>query len=60
VSKIKNYINEAYGELKKVSWPKKEEIVGSTWIVILFVIILALVLGAIDFATLSLVRLVIR
>ena len=60
MSKIKNYINEAYGELKKVSWPKKEEIVGSTWIVILFVIILALVLGAIDFATLSLVRLVIR
>ena len=60
MGKLKNYIKESAGELKKVSWPKKDEIVTSTWIVIVFIIVISLVLGLIDFGALSLVRAVIK
>lgn len=60
LGKLKNYVKESVGELKKVSWPKKDEIVSSTWIVIIFIIVFAIVLGLIDFGAVSLVRAVIR
>jgi preprotein translocase subunit SecE len=53
-------VKESVGELKKVSWPKKDEIISSTWIVIIFIIVFAIVLGLIDFGAVSLVRAVIR
>lgn len=60
LSKIKNYVKESIGELKKVSWPKKEEVVSSTWVVIVFIIIFSIILGLIDFGAVTLVRSIIR
>jgi preprotein translocase subunit SecE len=60
LSRIKNYIKESVGELKKVSWPKKDEIVSSTWVVIVFIILFSVILGLIDFGAVTLVRTVIK
>jgi preprotein translocase SecE subunit len=38
----------AEGEMKKVSWSSRQEIAVSTFIVIVFVIIMAMLLGATD------------
>ncbi len=46
--KFVNYVKESVGELKKVSWPRKEEIVLSSIIIIVFVVIMAVFLGVID------------
>ncbi len=43
------YVRESFGELKKVSWPKKNEIVTSSVIIIVFIVIMTLFLGFIDF-----------
>ncbi len=43
-----NYVKESAGELKKVSWPKKEEIVLSSVIIIVFVVVMAVFLGVVD------------
>ncbi|MDH4127799.1 MAG: preprotein translocase subunit SecE [Spirochaetota bacterium] len=47
-SKIKSYIRESIGELHKVTWPKKDEVVKSTLIVIVVVLIISGILGAFD------------
>mgnify|MGYP002351524574 CR=1 FL=1 len=60
MSRIKNYVKESVGELKKVSWPKKDEIVSSTWVVIVFIILFSIILGLIDFGAVTLVRTVIK
>jgi len=60
LSRIKNYVKESVGELKKVSWPKKDEIVSSTWVVIVFIILFSIILGLIDFGAVTLVRTVIK
>ncbi len=46
--KIAKYFKESWGELKKVSWPKKDEVIHYTWIVIISTIVFAIVLGLVD------------
>ncbi len=43
------FLNEVKVELGKVTWPKKDELIGSTIIVFILVIFFAIVLGTMDF-----------
>ena len=42
------YFYEVLVELKKVTWPKREDLIGSAIIVIIFVLCFAVILGAMD------------
>ena len=46
------YLTEVWGEVKpgegKVSWPTRDEVRGSTWVVVVTVGILGLYLGVVD------------
>lgn len=46
--KIQKFFEEMKKELNNVSWPKKEQIVGSTWIVILVTVVLSVFLLVVD------------
>ncbi|MBP7461384.1 MAG: preprotein translocase subunit SecE [Candidatus Delongbacteria bacterium] len=46
--KIQKFYEEIKKELSNVSWPKKEQIVGSTWIVIIVTVVLSLFLLVVD------------
>ncbi|HEX9020405.1 MAG TPA: preprotein translocase subunit SecE [Nitrospirota bacterium] len=46
--KIAEFFEEVKLELKKVVFPTKKEVVGSTWVVIITVLICALFLGIVD------------
>jgi len=48
-NKIKNFFDEVKIEAKKVNYPKKHEVVASTWVVIITVIIISFFLGIVDF-----------
>jgi preprotein translocase subunit SecE len=65
--KIKGYIDkgiqflrEVKVELKKVVWPTRKQTVGSTIVVLILVMIIALFLGLIDMGLSSLVRIVLK
>ncbi len=45
-----NYFQESYEELKKVTWPTRNQAVKLTFIVIGFCIFFALIVGGLDFA----------
>ena len=49
MNKVLLFFKESYAELKKVVWPSRQEVVSSTWIVILSTLIFAGVLGLVDF-----------
>jgi preprotein translocase subunit SecE len=49
IKKIKNFFREVRVEAKKVNYPPREELIGSTWVVIVTVFAVSLFLGAIDF-----------
>jgi len=48
-TKLKNYLKEIYLELKKVSWPARKELIGSTAVVIFLSIIVAIIIGILDY-----------
>ena len=48
--RIKEFLQDVKLELKKVVFPSKKEVTGSTWVVIIFVLISAVFLGVVDAA----------
>ena len=49
MKKIFRFFKESYAELKKVTWPSREEVAASTRVVLVSVILVALALGVVDF-----------
>lgn len=48
-SKVVNFFKEAKQELDKVVWPTREELLGSTMVVIATTFIMAAFVGVVDF-----------
>lgn len=51
-----DFLIETESELKKVSWPNREELTGSTFIVVFVTIILGLYIVGVDFVVSSVMR----
>lgn len=54
------FLTEVRTELKRVNWPLRKEVVGSTIVVIVSVFILSLFLGVVDVTLQKLLTLVVR
>ena len=49
MKKIKAFIMESYGELKKVVWPSRDSVMASAKVVIVSTIVFALFFGLVDY-----------
>ncbi|MCK5737202.1 MAG: preprotein translocase subunit SecE [Spirochaetaceae bacterium] len=49
MNKIRAFIMESYGELKKVVWPGRDSVMASAKVVIVSTIVFALFFGLVDF-----------
>ena len=58
--KLKNYLGETRIELKKVTWPTKDELKESTRVVVVASILLTVFIGVIDQILSSIIKLVFR
>ena len=58
--RIANAFKNMVAELKKVSWPSKKDLVNYSLVVIGFVVVLAVIVGLLDTASSSLVKLLIQ
>jgi preprotein translocase subunit SecE len=56
LDKSRQFISEARQELKKVTWPTRQQAMSSTWVVIVVVFLIAIFLGFVDFALSRLVK----
>jgi preprotein translocase subunit SecE len=53
--KIITFFQESFAELKKVTWPNREETISSTRVVLVSTILIAAMLGLVDFILFKLV-----
>ncbi|NCO68274.1 MAG: preprotein translocase subunit SecE [Nitrospirae bacterium CG_4_10_14_0_8_um_filter_41_23] len=60
IKKIKEFFREVKVEIKKVVFPSRDELIGSTWVVITTVIAVSLFLGVVDLGLTKLVGIVLR
>ena len=58
--RIGRFFKNMWHELKKVSWPSKKDLVNYSLVVIGFVVVLAVIVGLLDTASSSLVKLLIQ
>ncbi|MDP3177030.1 MAG: preprotein translocase subunit SecE [Spirochaetaceae bacterium] len=49
MKKIVQFFKDSYAELRKVVWPTKEDVIASTKVVVVSTLVMAVVLGLIDF-----------
>ena len=60
LNKVKEFFREVKTEVKKVVFPTKDELIGSTWVVIITVLIISLFLGIIDLSLSKIVGMALR
>lgn len=48
MNKIKKFLKEVMAELRKVTWPSKDELIGSTIVTIVVSTIIAIFIGIVD------------
>lgn len=58
-NKAKKFFSDVYLELHKVAWPSRQELVGSTIVVIVMSLLVSFFIGAVDFVLKELVNLLI-
>lgn len=58
--KVRDYLADVWSELRKVSWVKRRELFTTTFVVIVFSMLLAVFIGVFDFAYSRLLALVLR
>ena len=49
IAKVKSFISEVRTEMQKVTWPTREELMGSTAVVLVTMAIISLFIGVADF-----------
>ncbi len=57
--RLQNYIRDVILELRKVTWPTRDELKGATVTVIIFALISTLFVGTVDFVLGYIVKLVL-
>jgi len=60
IEKIKQFFSEVKVETTKVVYPNREELIGSTWVVIITVLVISVFLGIVDLSLTKLVGLALR
>ena len=58
--RIKIFFKEVKVEAKKVNYPSKDELIGSTWVVITTVIVISLFLGIVDISLAKIIKVLVR
>ena len=49
INKVKGFLSEVRAEMQKVTWPTREELVGSTGVVLMTMFFLSTFIGIADF-----------
>ena len=60
VNKVKEFFKEVKVEIKKVVYPSREELIGSTWVVIIASVVISVFLGIVDLGLSRLVKIALR
>jgi len=55
---VRQYLREVMGEMRKVAWPTRSEVVNSTIIVIIGVVVMGSIIFAFDWASVKLVDMI--
>ena len=56
IPRMRGFALQVQAEMKRVTWPTWPELRSATWVIIVFVLIVALIIGAMDWTFRNVVR----
>ena len=59
-NRLMKFFRETKSEMKKVSWPSKDQLIRNTVVILAFVIIMTIVLSLVDFGFERLLSLIVK
>jgi len=59
IEKIIQFFREVRSEIKKISWPQRNETIASTSIVIIIVLVIGLFLGIVDVGLARIIKIIL-
>ena len=59
INATRTFIEESWAELGRVTWPDYEQLKNATFVIIIFSIIVALIIWAMDFASRTVIDLIL-
>ena len=59
-NRLMKFFRETKSEMKKVSWPSKDQLIRNTVVILAFVIIMTIVLSLVDFGFEKLLSLIVK
>lgn len=60
VTRSKVFLQDVKSEMDKVTWPTREDLKASTTVVLLFLLLLAFMIGTLDFVFMNVVNIMFR
>jgi preprotein translocase subunit SecE len=60
IEKVREFFREVKIEVKKVVYPSRNELIGSTWVVIITAVVVSVFLGIVDLGLSRLVKIALR
>ncbi|UCC78551.1 MAG: preprotein translocase subunit SecE [Candidatus Zixiibacteriota bacterium] len=60
IEKVTKYFNDTIQELRKVAWPSRDELIGSTIVVVVMSLLVSIFIGVVDQVLNKLVNLLVR
>ena len=60
LSDTRNFIEESWAELQRVTWPDYEQLKNATFVIIVFSIIVALIIWIMDWASRTVINLILQ
>lgn len=59
-NRIMKFFRETKSEMKKVSWPSRDQLIRNTGVILAFVVIMTIVLSLVDFGFERLLSLIVK
>lgn len=60
VIKVQKFLSEVRAEMQKVTWPTRQDLIGSTSVVLMTMLILSTFIGVCDFVFSNLLSMILR
>jgi len=60
VAATKRFIHEVVEEMRKVTWPDRPQVVQSTWVILIFVLIVSAIIFVMDWSVRGIIDIVVN
>ena len=60
VARTKTFFGEVRDEMRKVTWPDKPQLVQSTWVILIFVLVVSFIIFVMDWSVRGIIDIVVN